>query len=51
MIYMFHRLHGGKPFFYPVQLPNDKEAVANAECNPGTLKVTTQEGRVVWSLQ
>lgn len=51
MIYIFQRFHGGQPVFYPVQLPNDKEAIANAEFNSGTLKVTTQDGRVVWSLQ
>jgi len=51
MTYLFHRLHEGKPFFYAVDLPNDDEVLPNVECNPGTVKVTTPDGRVVWSLQ
>ena len=51
MTFLFHRLIEGKPFFYPVDLPNEGEVPSNVECNPGTLKVTTPEGRVVWSLQ
>lgn len=27
------------------------DVLAFAECTPGTLKVTTPDGRVVWSLQ
>jgi len=49
--YFFHRLHEGKPFFYPVQLKDDSEVLPNVECNPGTIKVTTPDGRVVWSMQ
>jgi hypothetical protein len=51
MTYLFHRLIGGKPYFYPVELPSDAEVLPNVECNPGTTKVTTPDGRVVWSLQ
>ena len=51
MTYLFHRLHDGKPFFYPVALANDREVLPNVIANPGTLKVTTTDGRVVWSLQ
>jgi len=33
-IYTFHRAEG----FYPLHMPSgDAEAIANAECNPGTL--------------
>lgn len=47
-IYIFHRLHEGNPFFYPLELKDDREAVANAECNPGTTCVEDMNGRVVW---
>jgi hypothetical protein len=36
--YTFHR-EGG---FYPLALGSDEEAVANAKCNPGTLKVVNE---------
>lgn len=42
--YLFHRAEG----FYPLVLADDADAKANAECNPGTLKVTTLDERVVW---
>lgn len=42
--YLFFRAGG----FYPVQLPNDEEAQRNAEINPGTLRVETPSGFVVW---
>jgi hypothetical protein len=51
MTYIFHRIHNGKPVFYPVELPNDAEVLPNVESNPGTTKVTTPDGRIVWSLQ
>lgn len=51
MTFLFHRLHEGKPFFYPVDLPNEAEVLPNVEANPGTQKVTTPDGSVVWSLQ
>lgn len=44
-LYLFHRAEG----WYPLELKNEDEARANAECNPGTLKVTnaiTEE--LVW---
>lgn len=45
MIYIFHRKEG----WYPVELTGgDKEVLANIECNPGTIKVEDQEGRIVW---
>jgi hypothetical protein len=45
MIYIFHR----EGFFYPLSLSDDGEAIANARCNPGTLKVTDSENRVVFT--
>lgn len=49
--YLFFRKHEGFDYFYPVQLRNDDDVLPNVECNPGTVKVTTEDGRVVWSLQ
>jgi hypothetical protein len=49
--YLFHRMHEGKPFFYPVDCWNDADVLVHVERNPGTTKVTTPNGRVVWSLQ
>ena len=46
MIYIFHR----EGMFYPLELGSDEEAVANAQCNPGTLKVTLPDGQIVWPL-
>lgn len=43
-IYIFFREIG----FYPLELRNDEEAIANAKCNPGTLKVESLSGRIVW---
>jgi len=51
MTYLFYRLHEGESFFYPVELENDAEVLPNVESNPGTVKVTTVDGRVVWSIQ
>lgn len=48
MTYLFHRRHGGKPFFYPVSLRNDDEVLENVLVNPGTVKVTAPDGRIVW---
>lgn len=42
--YIFKRAEG----FYPLTLNDDAEAVANAECNPGTLRVEDYRGRQVW---
>lgn len=49
--YLFFRMHEGREFFYPVQLRNDADVLPNVELNPGTVKVTTEDGRVVWTLQ
>lgn len=43
-IYVFFRSEG----FYPLELGSDEEARANAECNPGTVRVETALGRAVW---
>lgn len=42
--YIFRRAEG----FYPLLLQDDADAVANAECNPGTLRVEDWTGRQVW---
>ena len=46
--YIFHREDG----FYPIELEDDNDAIANAELNPGTVKVTTtgpdKKEEVVW---
>ncbi len=49
--YLFFRLHKEEPVFYPVDLAGDAEVLPNVEANPGTTKVTTEDGRIVWSLQ
>lgn len=44
-VYTFHRADG----FYPITLKSDERAVANAECNPGTLRVVNEiTGKTVW---
>lgn len=44
--YSFHRSDG----FYPLELKDDADAKANAECNVGTLKVENVVTReVVWT--
>lgn len=43
-IYVFECSDG----WYPLELKDDADAIANAKCNPGTLKVTTMSGRPVW---
>ena len=45
-VYIFFRPEG---FFYPITLRDDADARANAECNPGTVKVEDMKGRVVWA--
>jgi len=47
--FLFHREVHGKPFFYPVMLDDEKHVPLHVACNPGTLKVTTPDGRTVWS--
>lgn len=44
-VYLFFR----QGHFYPLELWDDREAVANAECNPGTTRVETVNGRRVWT--
>lgn len=51
MTYLFHRLHDGEPFFYPVAIELESQVIDHVEANPGTIKVTDLDGRVVWSLQ
>lgn len=50
-IYTFWRLNDGKEFFYPLELKDDAEAKANAECNPGTIRVEDIDRNIVWRLQ
>lgn len=47
MIYVFFR----EGMFYPLELRDDADACANAECNPDTLRVETWDGRIVWGEQ
>jgi len=42
--YIFVRADG----VYPLELKNDTDAIANAKCNPGTVRVEDALGRVVW---
>lgn len=44
-IYLFFRADG----FYSLELKDDDDAIANAECNKGTLQVQGTDGRIVWS--
>jgi hypothetical protein len=43
-VYVFFR----EGMFYPIELRDDADARANAELNPGTLKVEDISGRTVW---
>jgi hypothetical protein len=45
-VYVFRRAEG----FYPIALKDDADAIANAQCNPGTLRVEDIDGRQVWPL-
>jgi hypothetical protein len=45
MTYLFFR----DDMFYPLNLSGDEEAIENAKCNPGTVRVEDVAGRVVWS--
>ncbi len=47
--YLFHRLVRGEAFFYPVTLLDEKHLPDHVALNPGTLKVTTPDGRIVWN--
>jgi hypothetical protein len=44
MPYIFVR----EDVFYMIDLRDDADACANAECNPGTVRVESHDGRVVW---
>lgn len=48
--FLFHREVRGEPFFYPITLADEKHVPFHVFANPGTLKVTTPDGRIVWSL-
>lgn len=43
-IYIFHR----DGMFYFLNLKDDEDAIANAECNDGTTKVVDINGNVIW---
>ncbi len=34
--------------FYMIELMDDADAVANAECNPGTRRVEDMRGNKIW---
>ncbi len=42
--YVFYR----DEMFSLIELMNDSDAVANAECNPGTRRVEDMRGNQVW---
>lgn len=42
--YVFYR----DDMFYMIDLMDDADAVANAECNPGTRRVKDMKGNQVW---
>lgn len=42
--YIFYR----DDMFYMIELMDDDDAVANAECNPGTRRVEDMLGNQVW---
>lgn len=42
--YVFYR----DEMFYMIELMDDADAVANAECNPGTRRVEDMKGNQVW---
>ncbi len=44
-IYIFIR-EGG--FFYDIILRDDTDAIENAKCNPGTIRIEDIFGQVVW---
>lgn len=44
MTYIFYR----ENMFYMVELKDDKDAKANAEVNPGTIRVEDMRGNIVW---
>lgn len=42
--YVFYR----DEMFYMIDLADDADAIANAECNPGTRRVEDMRGNQVW---
>lgn len=44
-VYMFFRAEG----WYPIELYGDQDAIANALCNEGTIKVTDRDGNIIWT--
>ena len=42
--YLFFRKHT----FYTIPMKDDADAIANAECNPGTIRVEDMDCRTVW---
>lgn len=44
-VFLFFR----EDMFYPVELENDADAIANAKINYGTIRVEDANGRVVWN--
>lgn len=45
--YVFYR----DEMFYMIDLADDADAIANAECNPGTRRVEDMRGKQVWPEQ
>ena len=43
--YLFFR---EERFFYPIDLPGDWSIEDNVKCNPGTIRVETVDGKVLW---
>lgn len=43
-VYIFHR----SDMWYPIELRDDADAIANANCNQGTTLVTDADGNEVW---
>ena len=58
---VFFRMDGDEEVFYPLDIPPmpgdhpgrtiEEIARANAECNPGTIRVEDIDGHVLWQLQ
>ena len=44
MIYIFFREHA----WYLLELNNDQEVIENVKSNPGTIRVETVSGKVIW---
>lgn len=43
-VYLIFRIEG----WYPIGLLNDEQARVVAENNPGTMRIETWDGRLVW---